>query len=76
MCGTTRGLHEHHVIHGTLNRKNSERTGLKVWLCYEHHEHVHKNAIADIGLKRYAQIEFEKSHTREEFREIFGKSYL
>ena len=64
------------MIHGTSNRKNSERTGLKVWLCYEHHEYVHRNRLADLNLKAFAQTEFEKAHTREEFRQIFGKSYL
>ena len=76
LCGTTINLHEHHVIHGTSNRKNSECTGLKVWLCFPHHEFVHKNRIADLQLKEFAQQEFEKSHTREEFIQIFGKSYL
>lgn len=31
---------------------------------------------ADLFLKRTAQRQFEKNHTRQQFREIFGKSYL
>jgi len=37
---------------------------------------VHKNAGVSEGLKRDAQEIFEQTHTREEFREIFGKSWL
>jgi hypothetical protein len=30
----------------------------------------------DMMLKRTAQAEFEKTHSREEFISIFGKNYL
>ena len=75
-CGTTIGLDEHHVIHGTSNRANSEKYGLKVYLCRKHHELVHKDRKHDLLLKKMAQGVFEKTRTREEFRQIFGKSYL
>lgn len=64
------------MIHGTSNRKNSEKYGLKVWLCHNHHHHVHMNREVDLGLIQQAQILFEETHTREEFRAIFGKSWL
>lgn len=76
ICGAVAPLHEHHCIHGTSNRKNSERTGLKVWLCAAHHEQVHKDNALDLQIKQYAQRVYEMTHTREEFRQIFGKSYL
>ena len=79
ICGTTYNIHEHHVFFGTSNRKQSEKYGLKVYLCYEHHEGtqgVHHNRDLDIHLKQIAQQKFEETHTREEFRQIFGKSWL
>lgn len=79
MCHTTRGLHCHHVIHGTANRKLSEQYGLKVWLCREHHTGnggVHHNVYFDEKLKEEAQKAFEQTHTRRDFLRIFGISYL
>lgn len=80
VCGTTYNLHSHHCIYGTANRKQSEKYGLKVWLCQEHHtgnEGVHFNKEFDTYLKKLAQVHFEKTHgNREDFRRIFGKSYL
>lgn len=79
VCHTTYGLEEHHVIGGTANRKQSEKYGLKVWLCHEHHRGnsgVHFNKELDLKIKKIAQSTFECEHTREEFRAIFGKSWL
>ena len=64
------------MIHGTSNRKNSEKHGLKVWLCCEHHHLVHMNREVDLSLIQIAQIKFEETHTREEFMAIFGKNWL
>ena len=79
-CKTTLNLEEHHCLYGTANRRIAERFGLKVWLCSEHHRGrngVHgSNKYLDIKLKQLAQKEFEKTHTREDFIKIFGKSYL
>lgn len=82
ICDTTQNLHEHHVIHGTANRKMSEKYGLKVWLCQEHHtgeNGVHNNAYLDDELKKQAEIKwllYDDTRSIKEFREIFGKNYL
>lgn len=78
---TTRDLHSHHCIGGTANRKLSEKYGLKVWICAPHHNmsdfSVHFNKELDLKVKEYAQSVFEANlGTREDFRRIFGKSYL
>lgn len=71
---------EHHVIFGTANRKMSEKYGLKVYLCLNHHtagrESVHKNAGIAMILKRRAQIEFQRKWNGISFREIFGQNYI
>ena len=74
-------MHWHHVFYDTANRKMSEKYGLTVRLCsYACHEYgpyaVHKNKEIDTWLKKTAQEAFEKTHSREEFMQIFGKNYL
>lgn len=79
-CGRRYGLERHHVFYGTAYRQMSERYGLTVWLCVEHHRGnsgVHgKNQELRKRLMRYAQRKFEESHTREEFLRIFGRNRL
>lgn len=81
VCGTTYNLHEHHIFSGTANRKQSEKYGLKVFLCARHHnmssEGVHFNRQLDLKLKRMAQKYFEENcGSRDDFRREFGKSFL
>lgn len=81
VCKNTIGLHSHHILYGTANRKMSELYGLKVWLCGKHHnlsnEGVHFNKELDLHLKRLAQEHYEARYgTRVDFRETFGRNYL
>ena len=79
VCGKTWCLEEHHCMGGNPNRKNSEKYGLKIWLCLERHRGntgVHFNSdLADM-VHKHAQTVFEKEHSREEFMTIFGRNYL
>ena len=74
---TTNGLHEHHIFEGISRRRLSEKYGLEVYLCYRHHNFdnhsVHYLKALDLDLKRRAQKEFKKTHTREEFIVTFFK---
>lgn len=81
VCGTELGLHDHHIIFGTANRRKSEKYGLKVWLCPQHHNMsgagVHHNRVLDLKLKQMAQRHYEEYiGTREAFIIDFGKSYI
>lgn len=80
VCGWEGHTEEHHIFYGTANRKKAEHFGLKVHLCPEHHRGntgVHGgNKNLALWLKQEAQRAFEKTHTREEFREQFGRNYL
>lgn len=63
----------------TANRKVSERLGLTVYLCLEHHEGnegVHHNRELDLKLKRIAQRAYEADHSRQEWMSEIGKNYL
>ena len=74
-------VEEHHVFPGN-NRKNSEKYGLKVWLCPNHHQFgpdaVHKmpNEGYDLLLKQIGQARFRQTYRDLNFMEIFGKNYL
>ena len=70
----------HHVLYGTANRKWSDKYGLVVPLCGEHHRgsylSPHFNREFDLRLKKYAQERFQEEYPELNFREIFGKNYL
>lgn len=73
-------MEEHHCIHGTANRKLSEKYGLKVYLCADCHRTgklaVHKNFFTDLKIKQIAQKTFEYKYSHEKFMEVFKKNYL
>ena len=80
ICGSPNDLHRHHIFFGA-NRRLSEQFGAWVYLCARHHnmsdEGVHFNRETDLTLKRTAQELWEKEYgTRDDFRRIFGKSWL
>ena len=80
VCSTYE-VEDHHIYFGTAKRRKSEKYGLKVWLCPEHHRGTHGvhgkyGHELDTRLKRKAQEEFERIYTREEFIKTFGRSYL
>lgn len=79
ISGAKIGLHKHHIF-GGANRKWSELYGLYVWLRPDWHNMsdygVHFNKSLDMKLKQYAQAEFEKVYSREEFMRLFGRNYL
>ena len=82
-CGVRVGLHRHHCLYGSSNRKNAERRGFVVYLCREHHTtgtnavHRNPNGTLDIQLKMMCQKYYEKHYgTRQEFIQEFGRNYL
>ena len=79
VCGCLRGLQRHHIYGGVGRRELSERYGLVVWLCMEHHtggSGVHNNRDLDLYVKKLGQAEFEKIYSRKKFVEIMGRNYL
>ena len=75
-------LEEHHVIYGKGNRKLSEKYGLKIYLCYRHHndqyspDAVHNNKMFRQETCEDAQRAFESRYPTLSFRDIFGINYL
>ena len=69
-------VQQHHIYKGNKCRKIADQEGLWVWLCPEHHRQVHLDRKLDVAFMRLGQRKFEETHTRDEFREKFIKSYL
>ena len=81
LTGRTDDLHCHHIYFGTGNRQVSDQNGFWIWLTGEWHNQdtrksVHFDIKLDNELKELCQIQFERTHSRDEFRELIGKSYL
>ncbi len=78
-CGRY-GTEIHHCIYGTANRTLSDRYGLVVGLCYNHHRGkcgVHNcNKELDMKLKRVAQEAFMEHYPQDDFLAVFGKNFL
>ena len=74
-------LEEHHIFGGP-NRTLSEKFGLKVYLCHEHHQnspesvHNNKDPQYNLLLKQEGQKAFMKQYPDKDFVKVFGKSYL
>lgn len=71
---TINNLHEHHIF----ERKQSEKYGLKIWLCHRHHISNPRYSIRyqkqlDLELKQLAQKKFEEIHSRKKFIKHFIK---
>lgn len=73
-------LVRHEIFFGVANRELSKKYGMWVYLIPELHNigkyAVHNNRDLDLALKRTAQEKFEEKYSREEFMEIFGRSWL
>ena len=78
-CGRRTDLECHHVFGGVANRPISEKYGLKVWLCHEHHtgdtgaQYVKE---MNLQLKQEAQKAFEKENSRGLWMKLIEKNYL
>lgn len=79
VCGSPY-VEVHHIMYGTANRKLSDKYGLIVPLCQEHHRGqtgVHFKRDLDICLKKLAQEKFNSVYgANKSFLEVFGKNYL
>ena len=75
-----RDVEWHHVFFGRANKKLSDKYGMIVPLCAEHHRGmtgVHRNRMVDLKVKEMGQRAFEeKIGSREDFMKIFGRNYL
>lgn len=74
-----RYIERHHIYDGP-NRKVSEENGFVVYLCVKHHREgpaaVHNNSAMNRMIQKACQRVYERSHSREEFMALIGRSYI
>lgn len=80
MCEKQGRMELHHVYFGK-NRKISDEQGFVVHLCRKCHRedngvHGKYGFLMDTYLKKTLQLEYEKTHSREEFMRLIGCNYL
>ena len=82
ICNSMNGIEEHHIFFGK-NRRNSEKDGLKVYLCNYHHRghsgvHGRDGHKLDVMLKSIAEESWLKHYdkTTDDFIKRYGKNYL
>lgn len=71
-CGQYSKRLDPHEVYGGSNRKRSIQNSFVKKLCRK----CHSNKEVIEQLKIDVQKEFEKTHTREEFIKLIGKSYI
>ena len=77
---TVTELNERLIFNKYPLNKQSEKYGLKIYLCprhnnFEKYQEKFKEAL-ELSLKQLAQTKFEETHKRIEFIKYFNKSYL
>lgn len=79
ICGSRRNLELHHVFNAS-NKKNSEKYGMLVRLCHNHHNEKPYGAHHNIETRRYLQQKgqkaFEEAYPDLDFLSIFGRNYI
>jgi len=79
ICGRPYAM-THEVFYGNPNAALSQKWGMTVRLCYDHHQHqstgVHHNKELNIRLKQKYQQLFEDEQGHDKFMETFGTNYL
>ena len=81
LCYTTQNLHRHHLYPGGFRNK-SEKYGLWVYLCFDHHVGNHGVHTTPEGqarwkkLKAIGQKRFEELYSHELFMKEFKRNYL
>ncbi len=71
-CGKRLKKIDKHEVFGGSNRQRSMKNGFVVGLCNE----CHSDEVVINELRKDLQKEYEKSHSREDFIRLIGKSYL
>lgn len=74
LCGRV-AQQMHHIFNGP-ERAKSTADNMIIPVCAGCHDRIHKDAKLRRELKAIGQRAYERSHSREEFRERYGKSYL
>lgn len=67
--------HIHEIYKGS-NRQRSMKNGFCIPICEEHHIETENNSKLDKDLKKECQEKYEETHSRADFINLIGQSYL
>ena len=77
ICGKNYATDEHHLIGGTSERKICDQYYfMKLDLCRNCHDTIHKNNVANKLSKMLGQSQYEVRFSRKEYMREFKKNYL
>ena len=81
ICGTTKNLHNHHVYGGVAHRKISDKYGLTIYLCMDHHtgnNGIHRDYNLDLEIKKKCQLQAMAYYkwTIEDWFKLFRRSWI
>lgn len=76
ICGKPYSIEGHHLICGGSKRAKGTEDKILIPLCPDCHRRVHGDGVSMTLSKMLGQAIFEQTHTREEFRARYGKSYF
>lgn len=74
-CGSIYNIEKNEVYEGAY-RGRSIKYGMIVPLCHDCHERFHSNYKFNLKYKVLFQQEFLKTHTKDEFIDIFKQDYI
>ena len=79
VCGGTYNVNRHHIF-GGCRKQTSDKYGLTIFLCDDHHENhktgVHHDPVLMDTIHVYGQELFSYKYPDLDFFQIFGKNYI
>lgn len=74
-CGSETGIEKNEVFEGAY-RQTSIRLGMVAPFCHKHHRKFHNDRLFNLKYKVLFQREYEKTHSHDEFMDIFKQDYI
>lgn len=74
-CGSEIAIELNEIFEGAY-RQTSIKYGMVAPFCHKHHRRFHKNRLFNLKYKSMFQKEYEKTHTHNEFMDIFKQDYI
>lgn len=75
ICGSKTGVELNEIYEGAY-RQTSIRLGMVAPFCHKHHQRFHNDRAFNLKYKSMFQREYEKTHTHNEFINVFKQDYI
>lgn len=74
-CSSKTGIEKNEVFEGAY-RQTSIKYGMVAPFCHKHHQKFHNDRLFNLKYKVLFQREYEKTHSHDEFMDIFKQDYI